>query len=69
MDWTADWFDERKARKAVKGGHWAYGGLGMCRAADRHWHIPGTTNANIGFRLVVCPGASATGSTGVGQDA
>jgi formylglycine-generating enzyme required for sulfatase activity len=56
-EWTASWYDEERAYRALRGGSW---GLNRVRArvAVRDRYSPGGSDYDIGFRVVGSPAGS-----------
>ncbi len=52
-EWTADWFNSKKERRAVRGGSWAMAEAGHLLAARRSQTVQTLRYPSYGFRVVV----------------
>ena len=58
LEWTGSWYDEKQARRVVRGGSWV-SLQDYARAAGRYSNLPASRDLNVGCRLVRRPPSQA----------
>lgn len=51
--WCESWYDAKKTERVLRGGSWNSSGSNVLLSSYRYHQLPGTGNAEVGFRVVV----------------
>jgi formylglycine-generating enzyme required for sulfatase activity len=58
-EWMGSWYDEEHRRRALRGGSWS-GNRELARVRVRGRNLPGSSNVNLGFRVVASPAGAGS---------